>query len=146
MEVRPKPGARSPMNGAILGGAAYFLVMFALGFVLGTVRVLLLAPRLGEWSATFVELPVMLAISWVVCRWLVGRLGVPERATPRLVMGAVAFVLLMIAEVVLGTSLFDRSLSQQVQAMTGGPGLAGLLGQMVFAAFPLAQMRSSGRA
>lgn len=55
-------------------------------------------------------------------------------------MGASAFTLLMIAENLRGTSLFDRTLPQQLQAMTIGPGLAGLLGQLAFAAFPLVQM------
>jgi len=42
---------------------AYFLPVFALGFVLGTVRTLWLAPMLGELAAVAAELPVMLAAS-----------------------------------------------------------------------------------
>lgn len=127
------------MRRAILAGAAYFLVMFACGFVLGTARVLVVTPLLGEWGATLVELPVMLTISWVICGWLVRRLSVAARITPRVAMGAVAFILLMIAEVLLGTSLFDRTLTEQVQAMSAGAGLAGLLSQIAFAVFPLVQ-------
>ena len=36
--------------------------MFGIGFVLGTVRVMVLAPALGEWGATFAELPVFLDV------------------------------------------------------------------------------------
>ena len=128
------------MSRAILAGAAYFLVMFACGFVLGAARVLVVTPLLGEWGATLVELPVMLTISWVVCGWLVLRLTLPAHATPRVAMGAVAFILLMIAEVLLGASLFDRTLTEQVQGMSVGAGLAGLLSQIAFAAFPLVQL------
>lgn len=122
-----------------MAGALYFVVMFALGFVLGTLRVLVVAPRLGDWGATLIELPIMLTLSWFACRWLVGRFAVPGRVAPRLAMGATAFMLLMVAEILLGTSLLGRTLTQQVQAMTGGVGLLGLLGQFAFAAFPLVQ-------
>ncbi len=56
-------------------------------------------------------------------------------------MGTVALVLLIVAEMLLGTELFGRSMHGQVQAMTTGPGLLGLLGQLFFAAFPLVHAR-----
>lgn len=133
------------MNRAAKAGIAYFAGMFALGFVLGTVRVLLLAPVLGDWGATFAELPVMLAISWIYCGWLLRRLAVPGAFGARLLMGAVAFTLLMIAEVLLGVGLFERTLPQQVGEMTSGAGLAGLVGQLAFAAFPVLQLHRGRR-
>ena len=39
--------------------------------MLGTVRVLVLAPRLRATEAVLLELPVMLAASWVVSGWLI---------------------------------------------------------------------------
>lgn len=121
-------------------GLAYFAGMFALGFVLGAARVLLLAPVLGVWGANFSELPVMLAISWTYFAWLLRRFAVPATPGVRIIMGTVALTLLMIAEVVLGLGPFDRSFSQQVGEMTSGPGLAGQLGQVAFALFPLVQL------
>lgn len=133
------------MNSATKAGIAFFAGMFGLGFLLGTVRVLLLTPSLGAWGATLAELPVMLAISWLYCRWLVRSFAVPSTVRARLAMGTLAFTLLMMAEVVLGIALFERTLPQQVREMTSGPGLAGLAGQVAFAAFPLLQLRRSGR-
>ncbi len=133
------------MNGAVKAGIAYFAGMFAVGFLLGTGRVLLAIPVLGAWGATLVELPIMLAISWLYCAWLLRRFAVAETAGARLTIGTVAFALLMGAEILLGVGLFERTLPQQVREMTGGPGLAGLIGQMAFAAFPLLQLRD-GRA
>lgn len=124
-------------------GAAYFAVMFGIGFVLGTVRVMLVAPLVGEWTATFAELPIMLAISWVISAWLIVRMRVPRALGPRLVMGVIAFSLLMAAEVLLGLGLFGRTLAEQIGEMTSGPGFAGLLGQVAFATFPLVQLRLS---
>lgn len=129
------------MNSTAKAGVAYFAGMFALGFLLGTARVLLLAPVLGDWGAIVAELPVMLAISWIYCGWLLRRFAVPRLLRPRLLMGAIAFALLMIAEALLGFGLFDRTLRQQLQEMTSGPGFAGLVGQLAFAAFPLLRLR-----
>jgi len=51
------------MGIATAAGALYALIVFLIGFIFGTVRVLLLAPRLGEIAAVVLETPVMLAAS-----------------------------------------------------------------------------------
>lgn len=125
------------MPAALRAGSAYFGVMFALGFALGTIRVVLLAPRMGAMTATLIELPVMLLASWFVCRWAVARWRVPWRPGARLVMGALAFALLIAAEVALGILGFGRSIDDQIAAMLSPEGLAGVGGQLLFALFPL---------
>jgi hypothetical protein len=66
------------MGIATKAGAFYALIVFLIGFIFGTLRVLLLAPRFGETAAVILETPVMLAASWFVCRWCVGRVDVPR--------------------------------------------------------------------
>lgn len=124
---------------AIRLGAIYFILVFAVGFALGVARTLLLAPRLGETAAVLVELPLILLASWWVCaRLLRGRrLGVAQA----LGMGAVAFVLLMLAEAALGMGLAGRSMAEHLAHYRSTPGLLGLGGQLAFAAFPLLQVR-----
>lgn len=129
------------MQRIVLAASAYFAGVFALGFVLGAVRVLWVAPAVGEWAATLVELPPMLAAAWAWCGFLLRRFAVPATLAARLAMGALAFALLMLAEIALGVALFGRGLPEQVAAMTGGAGLAGLIGQALFAALPLARLR-----
>ena len=128
------------MRDALRAGAAYFVAVFALGFVLGTVRVLWLAPAFGASWATALELPVMIAASWLLCGGALRRWQVPARIGARLAMGALAFLLLMLAEVTLGVGAFDRTFAEQVHEMTSGPGLAGLLAQVGYAAFPVVRM------
>ena len=52
---------------ATKAGALYAIIVFVIGFMLGTIRVLLVAPRLGETTADIIEAPIMLAASWFVC-------------------------------------------------------------------------------
>ena len=116
---------------------AYFAVMFTVGFVLGALRVSLVAPRVGELVAVLIELPLMLAASWFVCRRLTAILAVAVRVPDRLAMGASAFTLLMITELSLAGPLFGRSVSESLAAMTTGAGLLGLAGQILFGLVPL---------
>jgi hypothetical protein len=122
-------------------GAVYFAIVFALGFVLGTARTLVLAPRIGETSAVLVELPIMLAASWMACRWVIERFALSERFFDRAIMGAVALVLLITAETVLGVFAFDRSLADYFASYRSPPGQLGLAGQILFGAFPVLMRR-----
>ena len=56
----------NPLASSIKAGVAYAVTVFAIGFLLGTARVLLLAPRVGSTVAVLVETPVILAASWYV--------------------------------------------------------------------------------
>ena len=47
----------SPGFQAIKAGALYAIMVFLIGFILGTIHVLLLAPRLRETIAVIVEAP-----------------------------------------------------------------------------------------
>jgi hypothetical protein len=91
------------------GGALYAIVVFLIGIILGTIRVLLLAPRLGESAALVVEAPIILTASWFVCCWRVDRLDVRRTVSARSLMGFVAFSVLMSAEFGMGAVSVDRS-------------------------------------
>ncbi len=121
-------------------GIAYFATVFAAGFVLGTVRTLLLVPGLGELAAVLVEIPFMLLVAWMACRWLVRRFSVPSRATDRLVMGGVGFALLMVAELLLTLALGNGP-AAFLAGFAEPAGAAGLAAQVVFALLPLGVAR-----
>lgn len=126
---------------AVKAGTAYFALVFTAGFALGVVRVLLLAPRIGIFFAVLLELPVILTVSWIACGWILKRFAVSARADCRLVMGGVAFVLLIAAEVMLA-SAFGSSPSAYLSSWATREGALGLAGQMVFALFPWVMGRS----
>jgi hypothetical protein len=86
------------MMRSVEAAIGYFAVVFGMGFLLGTLRVLLIAPRLGEELAVVVELPVMLTVSWLACGRIIDWLSVPAVLAQRFAMGGLAFVLWMAAE------------------------------------------------
>jgi len=127
----------------VLAGIAYWAMVFALGFVLGTLRVLWLAPALGLVAATVIELPVMLAASWWAARWLLRRFAI-RTGGAALAMGALAFVLLMAAELALGVAAFGQTPAQWLAGLAEPQGALGLAGQVVFALMPWLAVRRRG--
>jgi hypothetical protein len=121
-------------------GCVYFLVVFAAGFLMGSLRVLLIEPAVGETVAVLLEIPVMLTIAWFASRRTVAWFSVPARLRPRLAMGGLAFALLMLAEIGVSTLAFQRTPIEHFQAYLAAPALVGLAGQIVFALFPAAQL------
>lgn len=112
----------------------YCLAIFALGFVLGAIRTLWLAPAIGAIPAVVSELPLMLAASW----WMAKRIVHGNRLEPRpaLVTGVLAFMLLISAEALLAVTLAGQSLAQWSGDLIRTPGWIGLAGQILFGLFP----------
>ena len=136
------PGAlqareRPIMSQAIRAGLLYFFAVFAIGFGLGTIRVLLVIPRLVAIAAVLIEVPVLLALAWLICGALLRRCAVPSGLLPRLAMGTTAFGVLMLAELVLAVVLLGQSPMQHWASYRDPAAQIGLAAQMLFAAFPL---------
>ncbi len=125
------------MKRALIAATVYFLALFALGFVLGTVRVLIVAPRIGVLRATVVEVPSMLTAAYFCCRRVIARWQVPTPWTARLVMALWFLALLTLSETVLGTALFGQTLARQWTALTAPAGLLGLTAQAIAASMPI---------
>jgi hypothetical protein len=129
MNERPIPAA-----------ASYFALVFALGFALGTVRVLWLAPMGGEIAAVLAELPVMLAASYFAARWLTRRFHINSAQSAGL-MGGIAFALMMLAEASLALTLpgtgAGTGIAEWFAALFTVPGIYGLADQIGFGVMPL---------
>ena len=130
--VSDHPSAR-----AALAGLAYFAIVFAAGFLLGTLRVFWIMPRTGALTAVVLELPIMVAVSWVAAAALIRWFRVTPEAADRLMMGGVGFALLLVAETGLGLWGFGRSFQDQLAAWRSASGLLGIAGQVAFALFPM---------
>ena len=119
---------------------AYWAVVFALGFVLGTIRVTWIIPLVGLLPATALELPLILVASWFTAGCLVRRFTI-ERRSDALAVGALAFAILMAAECALAAALLGQSPAQWLTGLAESHALLGLSGQAVFALMPWWRVR-----
>lgn len=83
---------------ALKEGAAYFVLVFSVGFVLGTIRTVWLVPRVGTRIAELLETPIMLVVTFLAARWVVRRFRVPPAPLRRLGVGLAALMLMLAAE------------------------------------------------
>jgi hypothetical protein len=121
---------------ALLAASVYFLALFSLGFVLGTVRVVVIAPRFGALAGTIAEVPIMLIAAFWTCRWVIRHWRVPSASVTRWAMTIWFLVLLFTFETALGAALFGRTMVQQWAALATLAGLLGLAAQIVAALLP----------
>jgi uncharacterized membrane protein len=127
------------MPAALKAGSVYFAVVYAIGFILGTARVLLLLPYVGETAAVLFETPLMLFISWIAARRSSQAFSVPATAPSRVVMGVTAFALLILGELGVSILVFGRSWNATAATYRSLPGIVGLSAQVIFALIPLMQ-------
>lgn len=125
------------MKRAFIAATAYFLALFALGFVLGTIRVLFVAPQIGVLRATLLEVPLMLTAAFFMCRWAVRRWQASPALAARWVMGLWFLVLLALFETLLGVTLFGQTLDETWAGLATVAGLVGLTAQVIAAVLPL---------
>lgn len=128
------------MRTPLRAGFVYFVIVFLIGFVLGTIRVLVFVPTIGELLAVLIELPLMLAASWIVCKSLIARFQVAHEVFDRIVMGATALAFLLVGEAVLSTCVFGNPIEATFIKYLTTHGFVGLCGQLAFAAIPLIQL------
>jgi hypothetical protein len=137
------PSPMKPPRMPILAGIAYFALVFALGFLLGTVRTIFVqyAPSAIRLLGVLIELPIMLSASWFICRYIISRFAVAPRVVARAVMGSLAFALLFLAELLVGALLFGRTPSEHFALYRDASYALGLAAQIAFALMPLVQLR-----
>jgi hypothetical protein len=129
------------MTRAIQAGVASFILLFGLGFLLGSLRLLLVQHGFGRTMLVLIELPILLAYAWWVTGWAARRFAVSTAHAVRLVMGGVMFGLLRLSEMLLGAMLMGLSTTAQLAAMATPMGAVELAAQIACAFFPLLHAR-----
>eukprot|EP00191_Tetraselmis_sp_GSL018_P015573 CAMPEP_0177583004 /NCGR_PEP_ID=MMETSP0419_2-20121207/3073_1 /TAXON_ID=582737 /ORGANISM="Tetraselmis sp., Strain GSL018" /LENGTH=135 /DNA_ID=CAMNT_0019072331 /DNA_START=202 /DNA_END=609 /DNA_ORIENTATION=+ len=128
---------------ALSAGATYFLAVFLCGFVLGVVRMLVLQPLVGPLAAVAIELPFILAFSWMACHKIIRAFRVPQRTGQLRTMGNVAFALLMASELLLSEVLNEGGAAAWLRGLTTPEGILGISGQFLFGLMPIMASRAS---
>jgi hypothetical protein len=114
----------------------YFAIVFAAGFVLGSLRVIWLLPALGERYAELAEMPVMLLVIYFAARRVVS--GSAASLEPRefLLIGALALALLLLFEFTLVLGLRGLTLTQYFESRDPVSGSAYLISLCVYGLAP----------
>jgi len=121
----------------IFAAITYFGIVFGAGFMLGAVRELVVAPRLGEARAELLEMPVMLVIVYYAARLVVGRFRI-EKIAVALTVGSAALGLLLALEFTLVLAVRGLTLDSWYANRDPAALAAYLAGLLVFALMPAA--------
>lgn len=118
-------------------GTAYFALVFGAGFVLGSIRVPVLVPRVGERLAELIETPFMLVVVVLAARFVVRRFALPMHAFIRLGVGVVALGLLVAAEFLFVAFIQGKPIGEYIASRDPVSGTVFLATLMLFALMPL---------
>lgn len=121
-------------------GVQYGLVIFGIGFLLGTVRVLLVVPQLGEGAAVVAELPIMLAACWWAAGWTVRRHRF-DGQNQALAVGLIGLAVLLAGEFCVGVGLMELQPAEWMATFRKPTAQLGLAAQLFAAAMPLLRVR-----
>lgn len=132
------------MAPVVKAGVIYFVVVFTLGFVLGTIRTLWVVPALGARNAELAEAPVMVLMSFLVARWIVSRWLHSLTSVGRLAAGLIALTLMVTTEFTV--VLWIRGLTIREYWATRDPvsGTVYVISLVLFALMPLFIRSHSG--
>ena len=122
---------------ALKAGVIYFLLVFAVGWVLGPIRELWAVPHLGRVAAMLSETVIMLLAMIVAARWVIRWFDVPRTLLATISMGPVALALLAPAEIAGVVWVRGLSLQGYFASFLTAPGvISGLVMFLLFAAMP----------
>jgi hypothetical protein len=124
------------MKVALKAGVLYFALVFAAGFVLGTIRTLWAAPRVDVRTAELIGAPIMLGVFILAARWVVRRIGVPP-LWPRLAMGSIALGLMLVAELTVVLWIRGLTIRRYVESRDPVSGAAYFIALGAYAVVPI---------
>jgi len=131
---------------AVKAGVVYFLLMFAVGWILGPIRELWAVSRFGRVEATLLEATIMLVAMVLAARWVTRQFEVRQTLPATIAIGLVALGVLIPAEI--AGVVFVRGLSFQdyFSGFLTAPGMISLVMFLIFTAMPsLVTLLTRGR-
>ena len=132
-----KSGTRLHRFSVILKASIiYFGLVFGVGFVLGTLRVLFLAPYLGERLAELMESPLMLITTVLGAKWVVRKFRITA-AVNKIALGLLALALLIALEFTVVLWLRGLTLADYFRERDPVSGTVYYLLLVAFAVMPL---------
>jgi hypothetical protein len=122
-------------------GALYFALVFGAGFLLGTIRVLLIVPRVGTRTAELMEAPIMLVVTVLAARWVVRRVSLPPGPAALLGAGFLALGFLLVAEFTVALWIRGLTIREYFATLDPVAGTVYFVMLVVFAVMPYLSAR-----
>jgi hypothetical protein len=127
-------------------GVTYFLLLFAVGWILGPIRELWAVPRFGRVMAQLIEAVIMLIAMIISARWVMRRFEVHQTLGSTILMGLVALGILAPAEIAGALWVRRLSLNEYLASFVTAPGVISAVMFLLFAAMPsLVTLLTRGR-
>lgn len=123
-------------------GALYFSLVYAIGFVLGTIRILWIVPSVGARIAELIEMPFLFVVTVLAARWVIRRLSFSYTPAGRLSMRFVGLGLLLAAEFVVAFWLQHLTVAEYFARQDPVAKTVYLVLLGVFAVMPLLVVRT----
>lgn len=123
----------------------YFVLVFGVGFFLGPIRILWVAPRVGQRTAELIEEPIMFVMIVLAARWTVRRFRPPSTASALLGVGFIALALVVAAELGVVIGLQGFTIDRYIASRDPVAGTAYLVMLAVFAIMPALVSRPRSR-
>lgn len=120
----------------------YFMLVFGLGFLLGSIRVPFIVPHLGTRKAELLEMPFMLVGILLAAHFVVTQFVLPHTILAYLSVGMLALSLMLIAEILLVVVLQGGTVRQYLAHRDVVSGSTYLMLLLIFALMPLIMMRN----
>ena len=128
------------------GAVVYFALVFGTGFLLGSVRVPFIVPRIGERYAELAEMPLMFIAIFFASRHVLRKYCQKTGTVGLIAMGVIALLLLVSSELLLAVSLAGWEVTEYIASRDKISGSVYLAMLILFAAMPWLQARKRNNA
>ena len=127
---------------ALEASIVYFSLVFGLGFILGSIRVPFIVPRLGQRKAELIETPFMLVGIVIAAQFVVKHYALSNTILTPVIVGLLALSLVILAEILLIIVLQGGTIRQYFKSRDTVSGSIYILLLILFALMPLMIMKS----
>jgi hypothetical protein len=123
------------LEGLLIRSVAYFGLVFSVGFILGSIRVPLVVPLVGERAAELLEAPLMLVAIFFSARFVTRRFKALRRVD-LLYSGLAALLVLLAVEFSVVLGLQGLTVREYLAGRDPVAGVVYVVMLMIFAAMP----------
>ncbi len=117
-------------------GLYYFALVFGAGFILGTVRELLITPHFGRALSILVEAPFMLLAIYVSTCLVLKHIRINRTSISHISIGLIGFILILFSDFTIGVKMRNISVHEQLNHFIDPAGIIYLGLLLVFTTMP----------